>query len=49
VIKNNRYFGAGYVFLEAAGLGNDDIVYVSLPICKFNQLIIIIDLIYIFN
>ena len=36
VIKNNRYFGAGYVFLEAAGLDNDDIVYVSLPICKIN-------------
>ena len=36
MIKNSRYFGASYVFLEAAGLGNDDIVYVSLPIYHGN-------------
>jgi acyl-CoA synthetase (AMP-forming)/AMP-acid ligase II len=36
VIRNSRYFGGGYAFLEAAGLTNDDIVYVCLPIYHGN-------------
>jgi solute carrier family 27 fatty acid transporter 1/4 len=36
VIRNSRYFGAGFVFFEAAGLKDDDIVYIALPIYHSN-------------
>jgi acyl-CoA synthetase (AMP-forming)/AMP-acid ligase II len=32
VIKQSRYYGAGFAFFEASGLTSSDIVYVTLPI-----------------
>ena len=37
VVKNDRYVGGGFVFFEILGLDHQEIVYLSLPICKINK------------